>query len=135
MTKRLRKITATFVATIMASSFIITVSAATDTEKKLSGTGSLSGVGVSYSNTVEQTKAKATTSIGNDSVVTVSGSYTYINTNTFEVKTVNNGNGDRRTASVVFYAPKNCTTVKLISNHSASHNGQNWSVPNVTNVR
>lgn len=119
----------------MASSFIIWASAATDAENTVSGSAWLEDVKVTYSNTVGQTKAKATTSIANDNVVTVSGSYTYINADTLEVKTITRGNGERRSASVVFYAPTNCVTIKLISNHYASNGVQNWSATNVKNIR
>lgn len=133
MTKRFKKIAAICAATTMASFFATGVGA-------ISGTVTMSGATIAYSNNVYKTSANAKTSITGDSndnrgSVSVSGSYSYINISTLEVKTTGNGNGGQGSATVSFSAPTNCVTVKLVSNHSASYNGQNWSYPNLINVR
>lgn len=133
MTKRFKKIAVICAATTMASFFATGVSAMT-------GTDEISGAKITYSNIVYQTSAKAYTNITGDSSdnrgsVSVSGSYTYIDVKTNKVYTTGNGNAGQGGASISFTAPKDCKTVKLMSNHSASYNGRYWSYPQLTNVR
>lgn len=133
MTKRFKKIAVICAVTTMASLLSTGVSA-------ISGTAEISGAKITYSNIIYKTSANAKTNItgdnsGNRGSVSVSGSYSYVNTDTLIVTTTGSGDAGQGGASISFTAPKKCNSVKLVSNHSASYNGQNWSAPNVTNIR
>ncbi|MBR2407804.1 MAG: hypothetical protein IKB07_02490 [Lachnospiraceae bacterium] len=68
------------------------------------------------------------TSVSSSGVVSVTGTYYYINHETIVTGTSSSTNGGQHYASVSFAAPTNCTSVRVNGSHRVSFEGQRWEV-------
>lgn len=126
-----KRITAILCAFTMSAALFTGVNAAS-----LSGSGKISDYNTAYYSLIESKSAEAKTTLGLQygGVVTVSGDYYYVNYVTMETGSETKTYGHYNSATVYFNAPENSTSVKLVSNHTASYNEQSWSANGVTNV-
>ena len=107
-------------AVTLTFSMGITVFAATSAQ------GAIGKYATYGSSTITRTTAKATTSFASTGTVTVSATYSYINTSSLVPGSSTKNNGNNSNCSVEFSAPANCSSVRIDSSHSVAAYGQTW---------
>lgn len=78
------------------------------------------------SSQIYSTYATASTAFTYNGSVSVSSSYSYINTSTLEVTTVSSSKGGMSSVNIEIAAPTSCRSVRIDSKHSVSALNQKW---------
>ena len=94
--------------------------------KSVSVSGAINGYATSGTSSISQSNAFASTTYDHSGSVFVSATYSYVNVDTLTTGTSFKNNGHYTTCTVDFYAPNNCRSVKITSNHSVSAYSQTW---------
>lgn len=87
----------------------------------------LGGVSVSAQSKISASGASCSTSAGGTAVVSVSGTYYYVNVDSMEIDSASSANGGQHGKEVSFSAPTGCRSVKVQGSHSVVCGNQRWS--------
>lgn len=116
------------VAGVLAIAFVVCTSAVTAKAASLNSveTATLGNVAVQALSRISSSNAMCSTSMTGTGVVSVTGTYYYVNFRTLELGSKTTGYGGQYGATVAFYAPVDCRSVRVNGSHRVSYGAQYW---------